>query len=69
MGILETRHGIITKSVLLLLYVRSANESSREYKSFRLIYLWELTGKRIMFVPGTGPHVSFVSGAECPVYN
>ena len=37
MGILETRHGIITKSVLLL-YLRSANESSREYKfSFNLL--------------------------------
>ena len=66
MGILETRHGIITKSVLLL-YVRSTHESSREYRTFLLIYdgNWEAH----YVCAGTGPHVSFVSGAECPVYN
>ena len=55
MGILETRHGIITESVHLI-FVRFPKESSKKrepvwfiFYSFHPIYFW----KRIIVVPGT----------------
>ena len=64
MGILETRHGIITESVHLIFVTfltESSKEKERRFFTVAVFFIY--------FVPWTVPHVSVVSVAECPVYN
>ena len=72
MGILETRHGIITESVHLI-FVRFPNlQSSKERETVWVIfYIFHhiYCLKAHYCCAGTVPHVSIVSVAECPVYN